>query len=475
MKACVARKLDFMDWHDVGPGLPRGCRGEAEDAMTRWFTRSIRAGAAALVSTGAALVLVSCGSIPAPGVGNQAPGPDVSSSRAAEETADRPAEEVPEAGTDTAEPTPPAPPPAPVRFASTVTDATGRGKSDVKVSTMVRVTASKGTLRSVSLTYRGVTRAGKKVNGTVAGSLNAAMTTWVAKERLEPSSTYNLTTSGTGAAGPRTQRSAFRTERLSADQETFASISPQTDGPVGMGMPIVVTFDVPVKDRATFQRNLHVQSSPAQEGAWSWLSDTQVRYRPKTWWRPGTKVKAWADINGLPAGNGVYGQRNVSTEFTVSNTTLLTRVDLRKKQAKVYINSKLARTIAISAGKSGWETRSGTKLIMGKRPLVRMTGVSIGIKKGSSEDFSLNVRYAMQITASGEYLHAAPWNASRFGRSNSSHGCVGMSTSNAIWLYNRVRAGDPVITTGSDKELYQGNGYAEWNISYAQFKKGSAL
>jgi lipoprotein-anchoring transpeptidase ErfK/SrfK len=104
-----------------------------------------------------------------------------------------------------------------------------------------------------------------------------------------------------------------------------------------------------------------------------------------------------------------------------------------------------------------------------------MTGTSIGIRDGSPESFDLDVRYAMQITASGEYIHAAPWNSSRFGRANASHGCVGMSTSNAIWLYNKVRPGDPVITTGSSKQLDQGNGYAEWNISYDQFKKGSAV
>ena len=80
----------------------------------------------------------------------------------------------------------------------------------------------------------------------------------------------------------------------------------------------------------------------------------------------------------------------------------------------------------------------------------------------------------MRITASGEYMHAAPWNSSRFGNSNGSHGCVGMSTSNAIWLYGKVRSGDPVITTGSSKGMEQGNGYADWDISYAQFKKGSA-
>jgi lipoprotein-anchoring transpeptidase ErfK/SrfK len=171
----------------------------------------------------------------------------------------------------------------------------------------------------------------------------------------------------------------------------------------------------------------------------------------------------------------VYGQKNVSTSFTVSSKTVMTKVNLKTHKAKVYVNGKLERTIPISAGKPGFATRSGTKLIMDKRPLVRMTGVSIGIEEGSSEDFDLNVRYAMRITDTGEYIHAAPWNSGLFGNTNGSHGCVGMSTSNAIWLYNLVRSGDPVITTGSTKTIEPGNGYSDWDVSWEQYRKGSAI
>jgi lipoprotein-anchoring transpeptidase ErfK/SrfK len=444
--------------------------------MTRRAERpaSTRAATALGLALSVAVALAGCGAVP-DSVGNQAP-PSAATTDAPDGDPTTPAQPDPGGDATPSEPSTPQPPaPEPVSFRTNVTDGDGAGRSNVRVDTLVNVKAANGTLQGVTLSYVGSTRQGKQVRGTVSGAIDAAKTSWTAKERLEPSATYTLTVNGRGAAGPETEKSSFKTARLSADQETFASISPQTDDPVGIGMPVVLTFDVAVKDRKTFERNLHVQSSPAQEGSWSWLSNTQVRYRPKTWWKPGTTVKAWADINGLPAGNGVFGQKNVSTAFTVSKTSLVVRVNLKSHQAKVYIDDKLRRTIPISAGKSGWETRSGTKLIMGKRPLVRMTGTSIGIRDGSPESFDLDVRWAMQITASGEYMHAAPWNGSRFGRSNGSHGCVGMSTANAKWLYDKVRPGDPTITTGSSKELYQGNGYAEWNISYREFTKGSAL
>ena len=32
-----------------------------------------------------------------------------------------------------------------------------------------------------------------------------------------------------------------------------------------------------------------------------------------------------------------------------------------------------------------------------------------------------------------------------------------------------------MITTGTSKGMEEGNGYSDWNISYKQYKKGSAL
>ncbi len=436
--------------------------------MSRWATRPVVAGVAtALLTLGTSLTLVGCGALPTPAVGNERGAPAPTSST----PAGPPSTSASSPTGPSAKPAPPSESTEPVSLRSNVKD----GKGNVKVATVVEVAAKNGTLTEVALNYRGVTRAGKQIKGSVAGTLSTDKTTWTAKDRLEPSSTYTLTMTGKGAGKAETERSSFRTAQLSSDQESYAIMTPQVDSPVGQGMPVVLNFDVPIKDRANFEKHLHVQSTPAQEGTWSWLSSTQVRYRPKTWWQPGTQVKAWADINGLAAGNGVYGQRSVATNFTVSKKRVLTRINLQTHKAKVYVNGKKVRTIPISAGKPGFATRSGTKLVIDHRRLVRMTGVSIGIKKGSAEDFALNVRYAMQITDSGEYMHAAPWNSGLFGNTNGSHGCVGMSTSNAIWLYNLVRAGDPVITSGSSKSIEPGNGYSDWDVSYQKYKKGSAI
>jgi lipoprotein-anchoring transpeptidase ErfK/SrfK len=359
------------------------------------------------------------------------------------------------------------PPPAPVVLAANVADKATK----VTVDTLVKATAQAGTLTKVKVAYRYVDRDGKTVKGTVAGALSKDKASWTATERLEPAATYTISMTGKNAAGEsRTATSKFTTHKLTLEEQTYPSIFPQPDSKVGIGMPVVLTFDVPVKDKKEFQRNLQVTSSPAQTGTWNWFSDTQVRFRPAKYWKPGTKVKVEANLNGVKGGNGVYGQKSVSTSFTVGRS-FITKINLASDVAKVYRNGKLVRTIYVSGGKPGWETRSGVKLIMAKEYNKKMTNEMIGAK----EDYSLTARHALRITNSGEFLHSAPWNSAHFGRRNASHGCVGMSNANAAWLYNNTLIGDPVITTGTRRGLEQGNGYSDWNISFAEYKKGSAL
>ena len=54
----------------------------------------------------------------------------------------------------------------------------------------------------------------------------------------------------------------------------------------------------------------------------------------------------------------------------------------------------------------------------------------------------------MRVTYSGEFVHAAPWSVASQGHENVSHGCTGMSTANADWLYHMTNVGDVVQYTG---------------------------
>jgi lipoprotein-anchoring transpeptidase ErfK/SrfK len=361
----------------------------------------------------------------------------------------------------------PMPTPDPVTFKSNVK----KGARNVKVDTVVTVKANWGTLTKIKLTYTNTDRRGEKQQGTVAGKLSEDRTRWTASDRLEPGAVYKLTSVGKNWVDqPKSTTSTFRTQQLRLDEQTYPMLYPLKGSHVGIGMPVVLRFDVPVQNKREFEKNLHVKSSPAQAGTWHWYSSTEVRYRPKNFWKPGTKVSVTADVNGVYAGNGIYGQKSATTHFKVGRSQI-TKINLASHVAKVYRNGKHVRTIYVSGGKPGWQTRSGVKLIMDKLYVTRMTNQMIGAR----EEYDFRVKYAMRITNSGEFLHAAPWNAGYFGRVNASHGCVGMSTGNAAWLFNRTLIGDPVITTGTRRGMEYGNGYSDWNMSYAKYKKGSAL
>ena len=148
----------------------------------------------------------------------------------------------------------------------------------------------------------------------------------------------------------RTTTQQFTTHKLTLSEQTWPTLYPLPDSKVGIGMPVVLTFDVPVKNKKEFQKNLQVSSSPAQTGTWRWFSDTQVRFRPAKYWKPGTKVTVRANLNGVKAGGGVYGQKSAATSFAVGRS-LVTKVNLASDVAKVYRNGKLVRTIYVSGGK----------------------------------------------------------------------------------------------------------------------------
>ena len=139
-------------------------------------------------------------------------------------------------------------------------------------------------------------------------------------------------------------------------------------------------------------------------------------------------------------------------------------------------NGKVLRTIPITTGKAGFTTRSGTKVIIEKLRTKRMNCETVGISQSNPEYYNIDdVEYAMRLTYSGEFIHAAPWSVGSQGYANVSHGCTGMSTSNAAWLYGISKRGDVVEYTGTDRWMTMTNGYGDWNVPFKEYKQGSAL
>lgn len=345
-----------------------------------------------------------------------------------------------------------------------------RGATDVPVDTLVRVAATNGRLSTVSVTGSGEA-------GAVAGAISGDGGVWTTEQRLEPGTTYAIEASVRGEDGDLvTRRSRFSTQDLTLDEQTYPSVSPLPGDTVGVGMPVIVNFDVPVTDRAEFEKHMSVTTSPQQVGGWYWLSDQLVHWRPKKYWKAGTKVSVDVDVNSVPAGNGIYGQEDRHVEFEIGDAHVY-KVDMDAHQMKVFSNGELLRTLPVTTGEEPkFTTRSGIKVIMEKFDARRMNSETVGIPAGSPDAYDIdNVQWAMRVTNSGEFIHAAPWSVGSQGYANVSHGCTGMSTANADWLYHLSNIGDVVEYVGTDRDIEPGNGYSDWNLSWEEWQEGSAL
>lgn len=338
----------------------------------------------------------------------------------------------------------------------------------VAVDKVVKVDVAKGRLDEVMLTGA----KGAKVRGTITED----GLSWSAGEVLEPTASYTLAITATGDDGlEKKSQITFATEDLGLDRQTYPSVAPLDGETVGVGMPIIVTYDLPVKNKAAFEKKMIVESTPKQEGSWYWVSDKEVHYRPREYWQANSTVKVKLDINSVPAGGGIFGQKNREITFKTGDAHIY-RANAKTHQMEVFKNGQKIKTIPITTGKEGFITRSGVKVIIEKFERKTMNSETIGINPGDREYYNMEgVKWAMRLTFSGEFIHGAPWSVAQQGNANVSHGCTGMSDANAKFLYDMTRRGDVVETVGTNRGMTFSNGWGDWNTPYEEYRAGSAL
>ncbi|MEO6411576.1 MAG: Ig-like domain-containing protein [Pedococcus sp.] len=355
-------------------------------------------------------------------------------------------------------------PPTPAELTiSPAKDATG-----VLPSEPVVVKATTGTLGEVTV----VDAKGRKVAGDLGTDGS-----WTSSARLAPSAAYTVTATATGLDGtPSTTTSTFNTLKPKVVATYGILNSGET---VGVGMPASIQFDSPVataKMRGEVEKLVKVTTSPKQAGAWGWLDNRQLMWRPASYWQPGTKVTISAPLTGVQTGEGKWVGNDDNASFTVGSSMIST-VDIKRHVMTVTRGGKVINTIPISAGRPGpeTETRSGIKVIIRKEGTVIMDSTTIGIKKGQPGYYKIKTQSAMRVTWTGEYLHSAPWSVGAQGSANVSHGCVNMSPANAAWMYANSKAGDVVKFTGSSRQFLPSEGIGVWQYSFANWKAQSAL
>ncbi|MFJ9695109.1 Ig-like domain-containing protein [Kitasatospora sp. NPDC101183] len=314
----------------------------------------------------------------------------------------------------------------------------------------------------------------------VAGRLADDQHSWQTTGHLKAGTAYAVRISADDGRGGRGDTTAnFST--LAAQRLLTAKLGPDSSGSgvYGVGQPLTVQLSEAVKDpqaRQEVERALTVTSQPAVTGSWYWVDDKDLHFRPEEYWPTGTTVALAFEGTGSRIADGLYGGDRSSLRLRIGER-VESVIDAGSHELTLKRDGEVVRTIPVTTGKPGFDTRNGVKVVLGQERSVRMNGETIGIAAGSTEAYDLDVLWATRVTWSGEYVHAAPWSVDSQGYANVSHGCTGMSTDNAKWFYDNTRVGDLVTVVnsqGAEMEPF-GNGFGDWNVSWASWVKHSAL
>ena len=116
------------------------------------------------------------------------------------------------------------------------------------------------------------------------------------------------------------------------------------------------------------------------------VHDSEVHWRPKTYWPAGTKVSINAAIYGKDFGNGVFGNDSRTANITIGDAVVAT-ADGATHQMTVTVNGAVARTIPISMGKPGHETPVGTYVVMSEHTDYTMDSSTYGVPADSPSGY----------------------------------------------------------------------------------------
>ncbi|MCF8530636.1 MAG: L,D-transpeptidase family protein [Candidatus Nanopelagicales bacterium] len=335
----------------------------------------------------------------------------------------------------------------------------------VEPDTQIHVQAEQGVLTDVMV---------QGPDGPVAGILSEDGTQWTASGGpLEYASSYSVVATGADSRG-RSETISETITTVQPDKFFRASASPSAGEVVGVGIPIVVTFNKKVDNKAEVEQALEVRTTTPVLGAWAWVSDREIEFRPKDLWPGNTQVELAMNLMGVEAKPGVFGKTNVTESFTY-RSAVVSIVDAAEHTMDVYRDGELIRTIPVTTGKPGFETRSGTKVLLSKERSRIMDAATGGTNTSDPEYYRVNAEYAMRLNYTGEFVHAAPWSTGSQGSANVSHGCVGMSTADAQWWWTENNIGDVVIVENTSRiQANDGNGITVWNEPWTQWLSRSA-
>ncbi|OMC49063.1 hypothetical protein A5745_07785 [Mycobacterium sp. IS-2888] len=346
-----------------------------------------------------------------------------------------------------------------------LTSSVSDGAVGVTVDAPVTVSVADGVLASVSM----VNENGKTING----QLSPDGLRWSTTEPLGYNRRYTLTAKALGLGGAAANRQmSFATS--SPAHLTMPYAAPADGEVVGIGEPVAIRFDENIANRAAAQKAVTITTNPPVEGAFYWLNNREVRWRPEHYWKPGTTVDVAVNTYGVDLGDGMFGEDNVKTHFTIGDEVISTADD-NTKMVTVRVNGEVVKTMPTSMGKNSTPTANGVYIVGGRFKHIIMDSSTYGVPVNSPNGYRTDVDWATQISYSGVFVHSAPWSVGAQGHTNTSHGCLNVSPSNAEWFYDHSKSGDIVEIVNTVGPTLPGTeGLGDWNVPWPVWKAGNA-
>jgi lipoprotein-anchoring transpeptidase ErfK/SrfK len=355
---------------------------------------------------------------------------------------------------------------------ASVAVAPADGAADVSPLEPLEISVTDGELAEVTV----VDGAGAAVPGSVAESEDQSGTeVWTPEAQLAYGTSYTLTAVAHNADDEEaTATTTFTT--VTPTTVSTPSIGPLDGMVVGVGLPIRVYFDQPVTDQAAVESHLLVTTSNPTDGVWSWLSDSEVHFRPSEYWPENTEVTLDANLYGVNFGDGVWGEKNRTVAFTIGERHV-SIADAGNHTLQVYDGDELVQTFPMSAGGPEFPSRNGPHVVTELNRDRVMDSSTYGVPVDSPNGYRTPVEYAVRLSNNGEFVHAAPWSVAQQGNENVSHGCINLSTDRAAWFFNFSQPGDVVeirnsigpTLSAADGDIY------DWTIPWDEWQAGSAL
>jgi lipoprotein-anchoring transpeptidase ErfK/SrfK len=229
------------------------------------------------------------------------------------------------------------------------------------------------------------------------------------------------------------------------------TFNPVNGSTVGVGEPIIINFARPIADQPMAEQAIHISSTPPVPGKFYWLTPTQVRWRPLSFW---------------PAHTAVHVDAAGTMEDFRTGDQLIATADDATHQLTVTRNGAVEKTIPMSMGMAagGHQTPNGTYYVLDKKAKVVMDSSTYGVPVNSTWGYKVTVENAVQFDNSGDFVHSAPWSVGDQGKRDVSHGCINISPSNAQWFFDNFGAGDPIVVKNSVGTYSKNDGSNDWQL-----------